>query len=111
MTDKIEEAKAPEVKTIFAQVRAPRGANDPGAAVEGAYVLEDGAVVLTNRDGVPVRDERGKHYRHTLAPNDNPRQIAARMTKEFRSALRGKAGAPLAGFEYGPLRYPPIKVV
>jgi hypothetical protein len=23
MTDKIEEAKAPEVKTIFAQVRAP----------------------------------------------------------------------------------------
>jgi hypothetical protein len=111
MTDKIEEAKAPEVKTIFAQVRAPRGANDPGAAVEGRYVLEDGAVVLTDRDGAPVRGERGESYRHTLTPSDDERQIAARLTKQFRSALRGKAGAPLAGFEYGALRYPPIKVV
>jgi hypothetical protein len=105
MTDK------PEVKTIFAQVRAPRGADDPGAAVEGAYVLEDGTVVLTDRDGTPVRDERGKHYRHTLTPNDNPRAVAARLTKEFRGALRGKNGGRVAGFEFGPLRYPPIKVV
>ena len=104
MTDK------PQVKTVFAEVRRPRG-TDPGAAVEGAYVLEDGAVVLTNRDGAPVRDERGKSYRHTLAPNDNPRQIAARMTKQFRSALQGKNGGRVAGFEPGPLRYPPIKVV
>jgi hypothetical protein len=103
-------ADKPEVKTIFAEVRRPRG-TDPGAAVEGAYVLEDGAVVLTNRDGAPVKDERGKSYRHTLAPNDNERQIAARMTKEFRSALQGKNGGRVAGFEPGPLRYPPIKVV
>jgi hypothetical protein len=106
MTDK------PEVKTIFAQVRQPRGANDPGAAVEGKYIVEDGVVTLTDPKGTPVRDEYGKFYRHTLVPpKDDERQIGARLTKKFRSALRGKAGAPLAGFEYGPLRYPPIKVV
>jgi hypothetical protein len=111
MTDK------PEVKTIFAQVRQPRGANDPGAAVEGKYIVEDGVVTLTDPKGTPVRDEFGKLYKHTLVAQKGEerqieeRQVAARLTKKFRSALRGKAGAPLAGFEYDPLRYPPIKVV
>jgi hypothetical protein len=98
MTDK------PEVKTIFAEVRRPRGA-DPGAAVEGRYILEDGAVVLTNHEGTPVRDDRGKLYRRAVTPKDPERQVAARMTKEFRSALRGKDGVRQSGFEYGPLRY------
>jgi hypothetical protein len=102
MTDK------PEVRTIFAEVRRPRGL-DHGAVVEGAYVVEDGAVVLTDRTGVPVRDERGKHYRHVLTPNDNPRAIAARMTKEFRSALRAK-DQRRDGFS-GPIHYPKIKVL
>jgi hypothetical protein len=105
MTDK------PEVKTIFAEVRRPRGANDPGAAVEGRYILEDGAVVLTNHEGTPVRDDRGKLYRRAVTPNDPERQVAARMTKEFRSALRGKDGGRVAGFEYGPLRYPKIVTI
>jgi hypothetical protein len=104
MTDK------PEVKVIFAEVRRPRG-TDPGAAVEGRYVLEDGAVVLTNHEGTPVRDDRGKLYRRAVTPNDPERQVAARMTKEFRSALRGKDGGHVAGFEYGPLRYPKIVTI
>jgi hypothetical protein len=105
MTDK------PEVKTIFAQVRAPRGAHDPGAAVEGRYILDGDAVVLTNHEGTPVRDDRGKLYRRTVTPNDPERQVAARMTKEFRSALRGKDGGHVDGFEYGPLRYPKIVTI
>jgi hypothetical protein len=108
MPDKLEEAGTPEVKTVFAQVRRPRGA-DPGAVVEGAYVVGDGAVVLTDRDGVPVRDERGKSYRHVLEPHDHPRAIAARLTKQFRSALRGN-DQRRDGFS-GPIRYPKIKVV
>jgi hypothetical protein len=96
MTDK------PEVKAVFAEVRRPRG-TDPGAAVEGRYVVEDGVVTLTTQDGIPVRDEYGKLYKHTLVTGDIPKQIAAK--------LRGKDGGRLAGFEPGPLRYPPIKVV
>ena len=104
MTDK------PEVKAVFAEVRRPRG-TDPGAAVEGRYIVEDGVVTLTTQDGIPVRDEYGKLYKHTLVAGDIPKQIAARMTKTFRLKLRGKDGGRVAGFEPGPLRYPPIKVV
>jgi hypothetical protein len=104
MTDK------PEVKAVFAEVRRPRG-TDPGAAVEGRYIVEDGVVTLTTQDGIPVRDEYGKLYKHTLAAGDIPKQLAARLTKNFRLKLRGKHGGHVDGFAYGPLRYPPIKVV
>jgi hypothetical protein len=104
MTDK------PEILTIFAEVRRPRGADDPGAAVEGRYVVEDGFVSLTDHEGTPVRDEHGKFYRHKLTPNDNVRAVAARLTKDFRLRLRGKDGVRRDGFS-GPIRYPKIKVV
>jgi hypothetical protein len=100
----------PEVKAVFAEVRRPRG-TDPGAAVEGRYIVEDGVVILTTQDGIPVRDEYGKLYKHTLVTGDIPKQIAARLTKSFRLKLRGKDGGHVDGFAYGPLRYPPIKVV
>jgi hypothetical protein len=100
----------PEVKSVFAEVRRPRGTH-PGAAVEGRYIVEDGVVILTTQDGIPVRDEYGKLYKHTLVTGDIPKQIAARLTKSFRLKLRGKDGGHVDGFAYGPLRYPPIKVV
>ena len=103
-------ADKPEVKAIFAEVRRPRGANDPGAAVEGRYVVEDGFVTLTDHEGTPVRDEHGKYYRQKLTPDDE-RRIAARLTKDFRLRLRGKDGGRKSGFEAGPIRYPKIKVV
>jgi hypothetical protein len=98
-----------EVFTVFAQVTGPKGAH-PGSAVEGRYIVENGVVTLTNYDGMPVRDEYGKFYEHTLAAGDIPKQIAARLTKKFRLRLRGKDGGR-SGFEHGPLRYPKIKVV
>ena len=104
MTDK------PEVKAVFAEVRRPRG-TDPGAAVEGRYVVEDGVVTLTTQDGIPVRDEYGKLYKHTLVTGDIPKQIAARLTKSFRLKLRGKDGGHVDGFAYGPLRYPKIVTI
>jgi hypothetical protein len=104
MTDK------PEVKAVFAEVRRPRG-TDPGAAVEGRYIVENGVVTLTTQDGIPVRDEYGKLYKHTLVTGDVPKQIAARLTKNFRLKLRGKGGGHKAGFEPGPLRYPKIVAI
>ena len=104
MTDK------PQVFAVFAEVRRPRG-TDPGAAVEGRYIVENGVVILTTQDGIPVRDEYGKLYKHTLVTGDIPKQIAARLTKNFRLKLRGKDGGRLAGFEPGPLRYPKIVTI
>jgi hypothetical protein len=98
MTDK------PEVFTVYAQVRAPRGPSDPGAVVEGAYIVTDGVVTLTDRQGNPVRDQHGKLYTKKIANGDSARTIAARMTKDFRSMLRGKDGR-VSGFT-GPIVYP-----
>jgi hypothetical protein len=104
MTDK------PEVFAVFAEVRRPRG-TDPGAAVEGRYIVEDGVVILTDQGGIPIRDEYGKLYKHTLVTGDIPKQIGARLTKSFRLKLRGKDGGRVAGFEPGPLRYPKIVAI
>ena len=98
MTDK------PEVFTVYAQVRAPRGRNDPGAVVEGAFVTDGNTVTLTDRTGNPVRDQHGKLYTRKIANGDSPKTIAARMTKDFRSMLRGKDGR-VSGFDR-PIQYP-----
>ena len=98
MTDK------PEVQTVFVQVRRPRGPGDPGAAVEGAFIVKDGVVHLTDRDGNPVRDDNGKLYSKPIANGDSAKTIAGRLTKDFRYALRGKDGR-VNGFDR-PIRYP-----
>ena len=70
-----------------------------------------GQPTLTTQDGIPVRDEYGKLYKHTLVTGDIPKQIAARLTKSFRLKLRGKDGGHVDGFAYGPLRYPKIVTI
>ena len=96
------------VHSVFVQLEAPRG-NSPGKVVEGCYTIENGAVVLTNRHGDSVRDDGGNKYAQKLAEGDNPKQIAARLTKELRKALRGNNGPP-RGFR-GPIEYPKVKCV
>jgi len=46
---------------------------------------------MTDKDGKPVVDLQGKTYSQRL-DGENPRIIAARMTKKIRLELRGKSG-------------------
>jgi hypothetical protein len=92
---------------VFIQIRRPDG-SDPGQTAEGAFIIEDGVVVLTDRDGNPARDGDGKFYKRKLADGENPKVIAGRLTRELRTALRGK-NAPVNDFD-GPIRYPKISV-
>jgi hypothetical protein len=48
----------------------------------------------------------GYHYSHKLAEGENPKTIAGRLTRELRSALRGK-DAPVQGLD-GPIHYPKV---
>jgi hypothetical protein len=89
-------------QSVFIQIRKPGGA-DPGQVAEGAFIVEDGVVILTDRDGNPARDSSGKYYKQKLADGENPKVIAGRLTRELRLALRGK-DAPVRGFD-GPLQY------
>jgi hypothetical protein len=97
-----------EVKTVFVQIERPGKINPKGRVAEGRYIEADGMVTLTDRDGKPVRDDRGKMYSYKLKDGDNPHAIAGRLTKEFRLALRGEK--PSTGFS-SPINYPNTKVV
>jgi hypothetical protein len=94
----------PQVHTIFVQVRAPKGPGDYGAAVEGAYIVVDGAVTLTDRNGNAVKDQHGKSYSRKISDGETARAVAVRLTKDLRSILRGKDGR-VNGFDR-PIRYP-----
>src|SRR5436305_8058087 len=93
----------PEVQTVFVQTEAPKGSSQ-GRVVEGKYIVEDGALTLTNRRGDPVSDAEGKTYTQKLNEGDNPKQIAGLLTKKFAKARRGN-NAPPRGFGC-PINYP-----
>jgi hypothetical protein len=92
-----------KINRVTAQVRRPKE-GDPGAIVEGRFTLEDSIVTLTNHIGTPVRDHDGKTYSKKLADGEDAYLIAARLTKEFRSARRGEQ-KQVNGFS-GPIKYP-----
>lgn len=92
-----------KIFTVFVEIERPRG-DFHGTVIEGAYIVENGEVVLVDRHGKPAHDDTGKKYSHKLAEGDNPKQIAARLTKDLRKALRGP-NAPPRGFS-GPSNYP-----
>lgn len=90
-----------EVFSVTTQIKGPTE-NHPGQFAEGCYTVADDAVTLTDRNGIPVRDNDGKFYKRKMA-GQPARLIAARLTKEFRRALLGKNH--IGGFN-GPISYP-----
>jgi len=47
----------PVVNQLTVMVRQPSG-SDPGEVTTGYYVIEDGALQMTDAKGVPLKDER-----------------------------------------------------
>ena len=67
-----------EPKYITIQTRRPtRDGSDPGAIEEGWFIVKDGIVMLTNREGVALH---GEENRRELG-NEDARVIAVRMLK------------------------------
>jgi hypothetical protein len=89
------------VETVVVQLNRPRGAF-PGRTCEGCYVVEDGVVTLTDREGKPALDDHGYEYRKKLAEGEIASVIAGRLTKELRLALREHV--PTQGFDE-PIKY------
>jgi hypothetical protein len=73
----VDSTSKPQV--VFAQIRPPRN-GDQGQVVEGMFIVADGVVTPTNRDGNPATDERGKTYTQKLRDGENPKLIASRLT-------------------------------
>jgi hypothetical protein len=82
---------------ITIQLRRPTE-DDPGVIDEAWYRAEAGAVMLTDRYGVPLP---GEGNRRTLGPNETAREGAARL---LRARSRGRPARPFNR----PLRYPRV---
>ncbi len=98
-----------KVHTVYVQLAAPGGQYQFGKVAEGAYVVEDGVVILTDRDGKPARDSDGKRYEHKLQDGENAKRTAGRLTRKLRDALRDRSGG-MEGFG-GEINYPDAKYV
>jgi hypothetical protein len=83
-----------EICRVIVQLTPAKG-NDPGSVTYGFYKIEDDVLFMTDGDGAVVRHENGEPWKHTLQPDENPRQLAAKLTKEIRSMARGEK---IAGF-------------
>jgi hypothetical protein len=88
---------------ISIQTAAPKG-SFPGAVAAAFFIVENNRVVLTDRNGHALHDPEGRDYAKELNEGDDPRQVAALLLRRFRTKVRGDR---VAGFEPGPLRYPP----
>jgi hypothetical protein len=82
----------------------PPSETSHGQVAEGMYTFEDNEVILVDHYGNPVRDHHGKTYKKKLGPGEDAHRIAGRLTKQFRTARRGKS---VNGFD-GPINYPPL---
>jgi hypothetical protein len=97
------------VYAVTVTVAMPSRREPLGRLAYGFYTDVGGVVTLTDKEGKPAGDETGRKYSRKLAPNEDARAVAARMTKELRKALKGSA--PIHGFEKSKINYPKRKVV
>jgi hypothetical protein len=97
VTRAVENSVAPiprgEIKVISVTTRSPTNDGDPGARQLGYYWVSDGTLTMCDEAGTP-----GKSVR--LGAGDDPRVVAARMTRNAWLDRRGN------GDFWRPLHYP-----
>jgi hypothetical protein len=82
-------AKAEQMKPVRIEVQVgPVTPGEPqGRVTPGFYTLDGNVLTMTDGEGAVVRDRRnGELYQEVLKPDQNPRSVAARLTKEIWKA-------------------------
>jgi hypothetical protein len=109
-----KEFAAAPLKRVFVSIRGARNDKhagyDPGKAIEGAYKVVGGQVIMCDAHGNEVIDHDGRKYRHTLKPGSgelNEHEAASILAKDIKMKMKiGRDRRTDAGFEYGPINYP-----
>jgi hypothetical protein len=79
-----------DVKAVVAVVSNPIGKGDAGIVTEGFYTLDGDTLTMTDRDGIPLRDDNnGERITVRLLPTDNEKTVAKRTTLRLHRAERG----------------------
>jgi hypothetical protein len=78
-----------KIETVHITLRNPHNDADPGECAIIHYVVEGDVVKLTDKDGALLRFAKGEPCKQVLEPNDNPRQIAARLGRRYHLGAYG----------------------
>jgi hypothetical protein len=93
-----------EVKFVIITISNPTSSNPMGVVEEGWYTVDGGKVTLTTCNGTPLYDQRNKQYSVKLKQGDDPRNVAAKLTRQWTSTKR-------RGSDFSrPINYPRIVV-
>jgi hypothetical protein len=77
-------------KAVIVIVANPISKDDRGIVAEGFYTRDGDTLTMTDRDGVPLRDDNnGERITVRLLPNDNEKSVAKRTTLRLYRAERG----------------------
>jgi hypothetical protein len=94
----------PDAQRVTIQVAPPRDGS-PGQVSFGYFVMNGNKLTMTDADGKPVRRQNGDTVTRTLLNGENPRAIAAVLTRDLRKRLNGTSDFNR------PLSYPNIGIV
>ncbi|HTE77502.1 MAG TPA: hypothetical protein VK653_12315 [Xanthobacteraceae bacterium] len=86
-----------EVHRVIVTIKPPK-AGFAGQVAYGYYTLVDDVVTMVDPKGNTADDGTGKRYKRELAPNEDARAVACKLTKQLRLALRGGNSAPVGDF-------------
>ena len=76
-------------QTAWITTRRPHGGADAGECAAIHYVVADGVVKVTDRDGNLLRYSDGEPCKQALGPDDNPKQIAQRLGRRYHEQTYG----------------------
>lgn len=76
------------LETVITTRRAYDAA-DPGECATVYYTVADNVVKVTDRDGHLLRYSDGEPCRRALGPDDDPRQVAARLGRSYHIQTYG----------------------
>ena len=79
-----------KVETVHVATRNPRNDEDPGECAIVHFVVDNNVVKVTDKDGHMLRYPDGEPCKKALGPDDNPRQIAARLGRGYRREYGGR---------------------
>ena len=77
-----------EIKATHVTIARPLG-DDPGTVEIGHFIVEDGTVSLTNREGVPIASGRMQlGYSSKVGDGETETQVAQRLIWRFYRATK-----------------------
>ena len=78
-----------KIETVQITTARPRGEADPGECAIIHYIVANGEVLVTDPDGCLLRYSDGEPVKRSFGPDDNPRQIAARLGRSYHNETYG----------------------